>query len=125
VSYDLEPVVGSWYRLVDKGDLFRVVGVDGDNDTVEVRWFDGDVEELDTGGWFEMDLEQAEAPEGWTDSGEDLEDDDDEKPAKKGGAARDDDDDRPRGWDDDEDKDEDDEDDDDDDNWGDDDDDDR
>jgi hypothetical protein len=126
VSYDLEPAVGSWYRLVDKGDLFRVVRVDGDNDAIEVRWFDGDAEELDSGSWFEMDLEEAGAPEGWTDPGDIDEDevDDDEKPAKKRGASRDDDDDRLRDWDDDDD-DGDDDDDDDDDDWGDDDSDDR
>jgi len=89
VSYDLEPVAGHWYRVVDKGDLFRVVRVDGDNDTIEVRWFDGDGEELDSGSWFEMDLEEAEAPEGWTDPGEDVDEDEDE------------DDEKPRDWDDD------------------------
>lgn len=93
MSYDLEPAVGHWYRLVDKSDLFRVVSVDVDNDVIEVRWFDGDAEDLDSGSWFEMDLEQAEAPEGWTDEGEDVaEDEDDEKVPKRGAAAEDDDD---------------------------------
>jgi hypothetical protein len=121
VSYDLEPAVGSWYRLVDKGDLFRVVRVDVDDDAIEVRWFDGEAEEFDSGSWFEMDLEEAEAPEGWTDP-DDAEEDEDEdvKPAaKRRGAREDDDDDRPRDWDDDDEDDDDDDDDDDD--WGDDD----
>jgi hypothetical protein len=82
VSYDLEPVAGSWYRLVDKRDLFRVVSVDADDDVVKVRWFEGELEEIDSGSWFEMDLEEAEAPEGWTDPDEDAdEDEDDEKAA--------------------------------------------
>ncbi len=121
MSYDLEPAAGKWYRLVDKGDLFRVVKVDGDNDAIEVRWFDGDAEELDSGSWFEMDLEPAEAPEGWTADDEDLDEDDDDDSGTKRRASRDDDD-GPRDWDADE---GDDDDDDDDDDWDDDEDDDR
>jgi hypothetical protein len=74
----LEPAAGSWYRLVDKEDLFRVVSIDGDNDTIEIRWFEGEREEIDSGAWFEMDLEEAEAPEGWTDPDDDDDDDDDD-----------------------------------------------
>jgi hypothetical protein len=99
VSYDLEPAVGHWYRLVDKGDLFRVVGVDVDNDVIEVRWFEGDAEDLDSGSWFEMDLEQAEAPEGWTDD-EDVAEEEDDVVAPKRGLRDDDDDDKLGDWED-------------------------
>jgi hypothetical protein len=62
---ELDPVVGSWYRHTEKGQLFRVVAFDEDRGIVELQHFDGDLEEIDASDWFDMDIEPAEAPEDW------------------------------------------------------------
>jgi hypothetical protein len=63
---ELDPVVGSWYRHTEKGQLFRVVAFDEDRGVVELQHFDGDLEEIDASDWFDMNIEPAEAPEDWT-----------------------------------------------------------
>jgi hypothetical protein len=72
----LKPEAGKWYQHRDKGQLFRVIGVDEDEETVEIQHFDGDLEEIDTAEWFGMDLEPAAEPEDWTGPVDDVETDD-------------------------------------------------
>lgn len=66
MSNDADPIVGNWYEHLDKGQLFRVVAVDELNETVEIQYFDGDLEELDLDNWMELDIEPAEEPEDWS-----------------------------------------------------------
>lgn len=73
---ELEPIVGSWYRHVDKGQMFRVVAVDEDAETIEIQHYDGDVEEIDFYAWPDLELELAEEPEDWTGPVDDVETDD-------------------------------------------------
>lgn len=76
MSYELDPIAGQWYRHIDKGQLFRVVSIDEDDDLIEIQYFDGDLEELDSEAWFSMDLDLSEAPEDWTGPVDDVETDD-------------------------------------------------
>jgi hypothetical protein len=62
---ELDPIVGSWYRRADKGQLFRVVAFDEHGGVVELQHFDGDFEEIDASDWFDMDIEPADPPEDW------------------------------------------------------------
>jgi len=73
MSTEIEPVIGNWYRAED-GSSFEVVAVD--DDSVEIQYFDGGVEELDMASWHEMTLEQIEPPEDWSGPFDDLEKDD-------------------------------------------------
>jgi hypothetical protein len=73
---ELDPIVGNWYRHLDKGQLFRVVAFDQERGTVELQHFDGDIEEIDASAWFDMEIEPAEAPEDWTGPVDDVETDD-------------------------------------------------
>ena len=61
------PVVGEWYRY-DTAIIFEVVALDRDDGTIEVQYFDGTVEELDTESWSLMYVEEIEAPEDWSGS---------------------------------------------------------
>jgi hypothetical protein len=70
------PIVSQWYRHRDKGYEFQVLSIDEDEATLEVQHFDGDVEELDLDGWYELDIEPIEAPEDWTGPMDDVERDD-------------------------------------------------
>ena len=111
MSHELDPKVGRWYRRLDDEQLFKVISIDEDDGLVEIKTFDGDIEELDSTEWVELDLEAAEAPEDYVDPDEKSDDDEEEVEADEEGerrGSRDD-------WDDDDDDDLDDEDDDDDD----------
>jgi hypothetical protein len=76
MSHNLKPVTGQWYRHLDKGQPFRVIDVEKGEDLIEIQHFDGDIEELELGAWYAMDLEQAAEPEDWTGPMDDVETDD-------------------------------------------------
>ncbi|HUI62051.1 MAG TPA: DUF6763 family protein [Steroidobacteraceae bacterium] len=65
------PNIGEWYRHAG-GDSFEVVAFDEDDGTIEIQYFDGTVEEMDTedweGQWADRAIESAEPPEDWTGS---------------------------------------------------------
>ena len=63
---DLDPIVGNWYRHLDKGQMFKVVALDETAALIELQHFDGDIEEVDLTTWRAMDLEIAAEPEDWT-----------------------------------------------------------
>jgi len=103
MSRELTPVAGRWYRDLDRDEVFKVVAVEESDDLIEIQHADGEVEELESDEWFEMDIERAEEPEDWLREDEDSEEEDDKD------ADEDDED-----WDEDDDEDDDDDDDDDD-----------
>jgi hypothetical protein len=70
MSHELDPKVGRWYRRLDDEQLFKVVSLDEDEGLVEIKTVDGDIEELDSTEWVELDLEAAEAPEDYVDQDE-------------------------------------------------------
>lgn len=72
----LDPIIGNWYRHLDKGQMFRVIAFDADDATIELQHFDGDIEEVSLVAWGTMDLEVSEAPEDWTGPIDDIERDD-------------------------------------------------
>lgn len=61
------PVIGDWYRI-STGELFEVVAIDSDDDTIEVQYFDGTLEEFDSDTWNSQSIVEADAPEDWTGS---------------------------------------------------------
>jgi hypothetical protein len=65
------PSIGEWYRHTG-GDSFEVVAFDEDDGTIEIQYFDGTVEEMDTedweSQWADRTLEAAEPPEDWSGS---------------------------------------------------------
>jgi hypothetical protein len=78
VSRDFDPVPGQWYEDLDREEVFKVVSLDPDDMLVRIQWLDGEVEDLDLEAWNELDLEQAEEPEGWVDEEEELDDEDED-----------------------------------------------
>jgi hypothetical protein len=79
MSHELDPKVGRWYRRLDDEQLFKVVSIDEDEGLVEIKTLDGEIEELDSTEWVELDLEAAEAPEDYVDQDE-KKDEDEEDP---------------------------------------------
>lgn len=100
MSRDFDPVPGQWYEDLDREEVFKVVSLDPDDMLVRIQWLDGEYEDLDLEAWNELDLEQAEEPEGWVDEAEDLdEEDEDEEDLEEDWDDEDEDD---EDWDDDE-----------------------
>jgi len=62
----MDPVVGQWYRTpqAQKGEIFQVISVD--EDTIEVQYFDGDIEELSDEEWRSKAVLGSPPPEDWT-----------------------------------------------------------
>ena len=116
MSHELDPKVGRWYRRVDDEQLFKVASIDEDDGLIEIKTVDGEVEELDSTEWVELDLEASEAPEDYVDPDEESDEDEDEEVEKAKAPARgsrelEDDDEDDDDWDDDDEDEDDDEDD--------------
>jgi hypothetical protein len=81
VGRDYDPVLGQWYEDLDENEIFKVLSLDPDAETVQVQYEDGDIEVMDLDTWHELDLEHAEQPEGWSDevAADDDEEDDEEE----------------------------------------------
>lgn len=60
---DVDPIIGSWYRNQETGNDFEVVALDEDAQTIEIQYFDGEIEELDLDDWYELAIEGIETPE--------------------------------------------------------------
>lgn len=58
MSWDAEPVVGQWYRHLEKDYEFKVIAVDEDEGIVQIQYLDDEVEELDIDSWYEWDVEK-------------------------------------------------------------------
>ncbi|MBI5463109.1 MAG: hypothetical protein HY941_13065 [Gammaproteobacteria bacterium] len=67
MATEYEPRIGDWYRTVT-GDNFEIVALDADDETLEIQYFDGTVEELDMDTWYELNIEPIEPPEDWSGS---------------------------------------------------------
>lgn len=72
---DINAVVGEWYQS-DSGERFEVVAMDDEEATIEIQYFNGDVEELDQDSWSAIGLQRIPAPEDWSGPFDDLERDD-------------------------------------------------
>jgi hypothetical protein len=76
MSMDIEPRVGDWYQRLDNDQKFEVVAIDESAGILHIQHFDGDIEELDLDEWYQMDLDEIEAPEDWTGPMDDVQRDD-------------------------------------------------
>ncbi len=67
----LKPIVGQWYRG-STNELFEIVAIDEEDQTIEVQYFDGTVTEMDFDSWNEQllddQIDAADAPEDWSGS---------------------------------------------------------
>jgi hypothetical protein len=65
----IRPIVGQWYRGATN-ELFEVVAIDDQDQTIEIQYFDGTVAEVDFESWNEQLLDEqidaADAPEDWS-----------------------------------------------------------
>lgn len=71
-----EPAIGQWYRNQEDNRIFEVVALDEDEGTIEVQYFESEIEEIDLDTWYEIPLENIAEPEDWSGPYDDLEADD-------------------------------------------------
>jgi len=76
MTNDTDPLVGTWYHYPQKAEKFRVVAVDTEAETVEIQYFDGNIDEFSLENWYGLDVEPIEAPEDWTGPMDNVEQDD-------------------------------------------------
>ncbi len=69
------PSVDMWYQN-DDGEMFKVIAFDEDDETAEIQYFDGSIEEVDLDTWRTLELSDIDAPEDWSGPFDDLEPDD-------------------------------------------------
>jgi len=62
MAKEINPVVGQWYKEAD-GQTFEVVAIDEHDETIEVQYADGAVEEFDMDSWESMELTRLNASE--------------------------------------------------------------
>lgn len=69
------PVIGAWYQNTD-GQRFKVVAVDDQDLSIEIQFFDGEIDELDDELWHEHSPQHIAAPEDSSGPFDDIEKDD-------------------------------------------------
>lgn len=79
MARDYDPVKGQWYEDLEENEIFKVLSVDPDEEIVEIQYENGDIEAIDLDTWHELDLEQADEPEGWASEDDDDWDDDEDE----------------------------------------------
>ena len=67
-----EPTINSWYRNREENRTFKIVAVDEDSQTIEIQYFESDIEELDYDSWSLLYLEPVAEPEDWSGPFDDL-----------------------------------------------------
>lgn len=69
------PKIGEWYKTA-YSEPFRVVALDDDNETIEIQYINGDLEEFDYDTVADLALEALPPPEDWSAPYGELETDD-------------------------------------------------
>ena len=76
MATELYPAVSSWYRDKETERVFEIVALDEDDGTIEIQYFEGEIEELDIDNWYDLSLDTIAAPEDWSGPYDDLVPDD-------------------------------------------------
>ena len=62
MATETTPIVGYWYKG-SEAQPFEVVAIDDHDETVEIQYADGAVEEFDMESWYSLDLSMISAPD--------------------------------------------------------------
>lgn len=65
MSLEPAPRVGDWYTN-SSGDSFEIVAQDEEDETLELQYYDGTLEELDREAWESMRPQLIDPPEDWS-----------------------------------------------------------
>jgi hypothetical protein len=71
-----DPIIAQWYHYPQKSEKFQVTAIDDHFDTVEVQYFDGNIDEFELAAWYAMEAEPVATPRDWTGPMDNIERDD-------------------------------------------------
>ncbi|KAF3977724.1 MAG: hypothetical protein HFP77_05450 [Methylococcales symbiont of Iophon sp. n. MRB-2018] len=71
-----DPVIGSWYKDVENNLSFKVVAFDASDDSIDVQYLNGDIDEYDIDTWYNSTFDFIEPPEDWSAAFDNVETDD-------------------------------------------------
>jgi hypothetical protein len=60
MATEADPVQGNWYLNRDDGQRFCVVGLDDEEDSVEIQLTDGNLDEIPRSRWYDLNIDPAE-----------------------------------------------------------------
>ena len=66
MSGQVSAEISHWYRPKESQNLFEVVAIDFDDQSIEIQYFDGSVEEIEFAGWKTLVPTEISPPEDWT-----------------------------------------------------------
>jgi len=75
MAVEITPAVGNWYQSLDRSK-FEVITVDEDEGSIEIQYFDGELDEMDFDGWASLGPTSIAQPEDWSAPFGDMERDD-------------------------------------------------
>ncbi|MFT4861250.1 MAG: hypothetical protein ACI95C_000451 [Pseudohongiellaceae bacterium] len=61
----LKPEISAWYTNSSNGDIFEVIAIDEETDSIEYQLIDGELGEFDTATWDSIKLKHAQQPIDW------------------------------------------------------------
>jgi hypothetical protein len=62
----MRPDIGQWYLNDESKQQFEVVALDLDSDSVEIQYFEGEIDDMDFETWYSLPLISMDAPEDWS-----------------------------------------------------------
>jgi len=71
-----DPIIDQWYHYPQKSEKFQVTAIDDHAATVEIQYFDGNIDEFELTTWYAMEVEPIAVPEDWTGPMDNIEKDD-------------------------------------------------
>lgn len=59
------PTMGQWYQDIAINRLFEIIGQDQYCATIDIRYDDGEIDEIDLEQWAQMSVALADPPQDW------------------------------------------------------------
>ncbi len=72
----IKPKISAWYTEPSSGDIFEVIGIDEEADSIEYQLIDGEVGEFDHATWDSLKLKRTAQPTDWNAEFDELTDTD-------------------------------------------------
>ncbi len=71
-----DPMIDNWYKDLENNQIFKVLTIEDNGDSIEVQYLDGDLGSYDKERWYSSTIDYIEAPEDWSAPFDEMEEDD-------------------------------------------------
>lgn len=62
----IHPHIGCWYYSAEMEEIFEVVAMDDDDDSIDIQFFAGEIDEVDSEIWLAIHATEVAEPEDWS-----------------------------------------------------------